>query len=272
VDNNGASETDLPRSSIEPKISDALLLTVASGASYAFAFTYEAGFASLYHFPLSLISLNLTTGLVAAAAGASALVLSATTLSILAGSLPRSIIPSGEAETRYFAWRLLLTLFLAAYLISWLNLVLVVVSAIVFWALPKGSPASLRQTPNVIGWVFERLNSATLLTLDLLVCLLLGAFILGRYRAISEPQFIFDKDSSHYVVLRIYGDTIVSEPYVEELSNHNNYIVGGGLRFFKVGDKETPELRSRPKDTSLLIPRARLVGVNPWDDWAFPYK
>jgi hypothetical protein len=159
---------------------DALGLALASGACYALAFTYEAGFASRYHFPLSLISLNLTTGLAAAAAGASALVLSATTLSILVGSLPRSIVPSGEAETRYFAWRLLIVLVSAAYCVaSGVNLVLVVVLAMVLWVLQKGSPESVRRAPTVIGLIFERLNAVTLLTIDLLACLLLGAFVLA---------------------------------------------------------------------------------------------
>jgi len=77
-------------------------------------------------------------------------------------------------------------------------------------------------------------------------------------------MFIFDEGSTHYIVLRICGDNIVSEPFVQELSNPRNLIVGGELRFFKVADKEAPEFRIRPLDTSLLVPHAYRLGEHPW--------
>lgn len=57
----------------ELRLSDGWVLALASTGSYALAFAYEAGFDSFYGIPPSLISLNLTTAFVAAAAGISAL-------------------------------------------------------------------------------------------------------------------------------------------------------------------------------------------------------
>ena len=250
--------------------SDSLILALASVASYAATFAYEAGYCWLYRVPLSVISLSLTTAFVAAAAGASALVLSYTLLS----ALPRSVWPSNELEIRRFAWRLTVSLFPLAYTVAvGLNLAIVVAAGIALYALTKSRVVFARQgRANVTGLFFEKANAKILLELNLVTYVLLVAFVLGRYKARSEPQFIFDKDSTQYIVLRIYGDNIVAEPYVEEFSNQKNLIVGGGLRFFKVADKETPEFRIRPRDTSLSVPRANLLGEHPWRDWLFPYR
>jgi hypothetical protein len=99
-----------------------------------------------------------------------------------------------------------------------------------------------------------------------------SAFILGRYRALSEPRFIFDQDLSHYIMLRIYGDNIVAAPYQEQLSDHSNLIVGGGLLIFKVGDTDTPKFQNSLLHSRLSIYKSRLVGQDPWFDWAYPYE
>jgi len=105
-------------------------------------------------------------------------------------------------------------------------------------------PAAFAAPPRTTGVLFKKINPKYLLTLNLIAYLLLGAFILGRYRALSEPQFIFDQDTSHYIMLRIYGDNIVAAPYQEPLSDHSNLIVGGGLLIFKVGHTDTPQFQT----------------------------
>ena len=64
---------------------------------------------------------------------------------------------------------------------------------------------------------------------------------------------------------------IVAAPYKERLSDHSNLIVGGGLLIFE-GDTDTPKFQNRPLQSRLSSYKSRLVGQDPWFDWAYPYE
>jgi hypothetical protein len=241
--------------------------------SYALAFTYEAGFGSLYNIPPSVISLSLTTAFVAAAAGASALILSYQVLAVLAGFVPRPFIPSSESEKLRLGQFLSLIFLPTAYgTLTGLNPVIIIGGFALCMVVYAKQPAGYASPPTAVTALFKKLNPKFLLMLNLAAYLLLIAFMLGRYRALLEPKLVFDQGETHYVVLRIYGEDIIAAPYVEELTNPNNLIVVSRLRFLKVGDKETPEFRTRDRRTQLSIHRERLLGVDSWLDWAYPYE
>jgi hypothetical protein len=261
-----------PVSAIEPRISEGIVLALISVASYALAFAYEVGFGSPYHVPPALITLNLTTGFVAAAAGASALMLFYAAISGLVNSLPPSVIPSA-VEIRRFTEALTVALpLLFALIASGFNLVIVVLAGTFFLVLPKLPVARAVHPQTLMRLFFERFSIRTLAPLVLFAYLLMIAFVLGRHQALAEPQFIFDKDDKQYIVLRIYGDNIITAAYAPTLSDPGTWVVGRGLRFFKVGDKDTPEFTTKPDYTRLSIPHKRLVGQNPWRDWLYPYE
>src|SRR5262249_644537 len=148
-------------------------------------------FGSPYHIPLSVISLNLTTAFIAAAAAASSPILSHFVLFVLAGFVPQGFIPPRESATPPVASFLLLTFFLSAYFaITGLNLVIIIGSFALSCVLYAKAPERYRPPSTPIGAFFERLNPKFLLMIDLAAYLLLIAFILGRYRALLEPEFI----------------------------------------------------------------------------------
>jgi hypothetical protein len=90
------------------------------------------------------------------------------------------------------------------------NLAIVVLAGAPFLVLPNLPVARAVHPQTLMRLFFEKFSIRILSSLVLFAYLVMIAFVLGRHQALAEPQFIFDKDGKQYIVLRIYGDNIVT--------------------------------------------------------------
>jgi len=219
-------------------ITDALIIAAVPLVGYAIVFSYESGLAAYYHIPLQLITLSITHVLVTTAAlvGVIGFLFSLASLgySTFLGGSSRG--PIGQILIEISP--LLLLLIGAFYLLGrQVNLVLPVLIVIaVFISLPfflplltqrkiHGYRAKLEAQEHIDSSV-ESLTSLVIhrvrpLRVMIVVCfflVLILANVAGEAEAAKRTVFLVDSARHDRVVLRIWGDTVVSRSY--DVQNH----------------------------------------------------
>jgi hypothetical protein len=254
--------------------SDALVIASATLIGYSLLFTYEAGFCAYYAIPYSLIALNLVQGFSTVAA----LVLAA--FFVLQMGAPFAAMFFAEIEGGYLGAAA--TVF-SAFLVGLILLRegangLVIVAGMVAvafvmgrWYLPTlartvrtaRSIKKFAESPSVA----KSPSTKAAFAVSLFLVALIIAFVSGRGEAVGDPKFVARVGSQQYLVLRFYGDNIVTVPFTQY--HRESIRVQGGLRIFKVGDSALGDLGARPDSPIVTQEQATKEGV--WG-WLFPYR
>lgn len=290
-------------------LSGAVLIALVTLVGYGFVFLYEAGFCSLYHIPLSLISFNLTTGFVAAP---SVLLV----LWIISG-LPaniRLLLKTDERMGRASSLAVATGAFIVPFTSHMNGIALLILGSVVFLFLfgvfalgsvigrrninaklasipgeserlqylkkrSKTLDEEIKNLDSVISfspfvWLVSRGPRVTTIVAMIFLTSIL-VYCLGRFNAKSEPHYLMKSYNRRYIVLRIYGDSIITAPFVLKRaasmgsSANDVIVVMGAIRVFKVGDRDTPPMLARRWNQDIEpFSQTRKTGFGAW---VFPY-
>lgn len=206
-------------------VSEGVLLAMASAFAYAMAYFYESQYARAFGIPLQLISLDITTMLVAATAFVGFAYFAFATVD-LAWKLGGKAAPDNVTAVRFvlvvFAAVLLLLLAYGANL----KQILITLSTIavpfalglwlgIFKAKKVDTENAERTAKDLplFSFMLDAIGPkwALLFAFGVFGLFLSGG--LGLRAASKQHEFFVLEDVSNQVVLRIYGDTVISAPF-----------------------------------------------------------
>lgn len=238
--NDAGHEAEDPRPRLFSRLwaSDVVLVAAASLVGYSLVFCYEAGFCTYFGIPYDLIKLNMTTGF--AVAG----VLFISLYSLIFYSPAANIFAiRSDSEMRVWAdeltWAALSALLFlrlgvnSVAIACWLILL-----AILTWLVRRYrgfKPYAATHTSLVwpVKLLIAKLSVRAHFVLALLSLVFLIVFAVGRGEAAYEPKYILGTSTGNYLVLRFYGDYVITAPITV---SHQETVVEPGLRILKLGD------------------------------------
>ena len=256
--------------------SEVVVITLATALGYALVFAYEAGFCWYYSIPYNLISLNLSTGL-----GVATVLLSVFYIWIFY-DIPLidiwGLTTDQELRSRATNW-LQSTLQIIAYLFIGLSVPAAIGLFLAVYFLGRlgrllterlGWSRKLQvvtEDQMYAGMLWRRLPPKLHFAMTVCLMLFVVAFSYGRFRASVEPTLTYSLDGNSYIVLQIYGDTIVSAPYIIRFDGRGSRLsrklfIRQGLGIIKVGAPGSPVAFSSRGATELVTLRqARVNGI-----------
>lgn len=215
-------------------LTEGIVLAVTTAFAYALAYYYESGYADTFGIPRELISLDVRTILIAATAFVTYIYVAVLMLDVVWSAIPKG---GGllTLEVRFVAI-LLIVLFLYAFAYGQDSgdVIILIVGSIlicllyylwVFFTGPRG--LSFREKlllgykadrkihkEGLLGPLIDRLggNSAIVL-IGVGVFALFLADAIGHGTASKQNDFFVLEDESNQVILRVYGNSVISAPF-----------------------------------------------------------
>lgn len=203
-----------------------VLVAATSSFAYGIAFVYEKGFCDFFSIPTSLIAVDITTVLVAAATllgGAFTLLIYASAIFTFLSGVPK---PISRSLRRLSPLLVLVLVYLALMKPAGTELLVVVVVTVLFLGLEflfpliaqtktKGYMAKLNAQDEVdskVNTLFDwlaKVFGASILLILLLPMVFFLAGISGEARAKFQEEYYVLESDPGLVVLKIYGDRLV---------------------------------------------------------------
>ena len=263
--------------------SEVVIIALATVLGYALVFAYEAGFCWYYGIPYNLISLNLSTGL-----GVATVLLSVFYFWLFY-DIPIVDVwgPATDQELRSRATNWLQsTLQIIAFLFIGLSVPAALSAFLLVYFVGRlarrifdrwGWSRKLAVTEDQmdVGMLWRRLPPKLHFAMTVCLMMFVIAFCYGRFRASVEPSLTYSLNGNSYLVLQIYGDTIVSAPYIIRFDGQGSersrkLFIRQGLGIVKVGGPGSPLAFSARGATQLVTLRqARVKGIGAT---LFPYQ
>lgn len=224
--NEPEGNEDQPRRSW---FSEGLFLALGPVAGYLVTYTYEAGFSSAYHFPLSFISLSVESVLLAAGGLIVAVSMLFMSFNVLVMSAARRGSLGPIARAVYFVVApvaIPLAIIVVLYGPHWREWIPVAVVFAVITALHFGFPIfsggpgsygdrlaahekSDADLPDVGILVAKRLGWPATLAVFYFPILLLTTWHVAKAKALNEVDYLVIPEIPQHVVLRQYGDRLI---------------------------------------------------------------
>jgi len=239
-------------------ISDGLVVTTISIASYVILFAFEAGFANAFSIPLSFIELSLTNVLIVISSLLPLGYILFSLSNILFIFFDNFIGSIAQIIRKYFPL-FIFTIALAyltygTYLLSIVIRGFILSCMIVFFLefiLPfltqrgKGNYREKLEAQDKLETQIKTLNSILVRRIGVtpyvlvfvLISVIILAYVAGYTRAAKQTTYLVTSTSPEMVVLRIYGDNIISAPF-----SRNTREVKPSFVVLKVGDDYTLKL------------------------------
>lgn len=234
-------------------LTDGVLIALATAFVYLATFVYELGYCVHFGIPFSLISLNTSTILVAAAAIGSTFISMANLLGFTTPLFRKSKKLDGSSFWGFLGITLVAVIFFAkAYDLSWKNIayilggLLAIAAAIFLLALftaiifsfvekfrkPKISTVVSKDSSEEFSimpddFLRNWLPPKFVRVIFFLGGALLAAYSIGNGNATTQNKFLLLKDTPNFAVLRIYGDLLILasfEKASKEVSNELSLI------------------------------------------------
>jgi hypothetical protein len=262
--------------------SDALVLACLSITGYATVFSFEAGFCSFYDIPLQLVSLNLSTGLAAAGVLSTLAFLFVTNADVVIRLL-RIDGPDGILK----AARLLAIVAVTGLTSIVWNVNIVVPVVVLLVSIPTALAIRKRrgmQSQHGFGplaLLETSLDQKCFFVIALVSALLVYAFFAGRVEATREPRYVGKYGGINYILLRVYGDSVIAAPYFIKTVDFKPLLAGKetervlvvktGLRFFKIGAKEAPPDFAEIAPSLIIERDSHSLKTGFWR-WIAPYR
>lgn len=246
------------------KLSEGLLLALASAAAYLFAFYYEKGFASVFKIPIAFVAIALTTILVFAAVTLGLLVFLFPIANLLTMLLPSAANPVLLRAIRP-VFLLAIYVIVQAYLFGlshWQRWLPLTIAFLVVVALQFVFPLFTHKNRTYIGRLEaqEDIDRKVVGVLDyvsrlfgpdpLIVGLVFWFGIsfsesAGMAQALNQAEFLVTNTSPEMVVLRVYGDNLICAPF-----DRNTKEVKSDFVFLRIA--EDPNLVLSPEEVGPL--------------------
>lgn len=265
----------------KPKISEGIILALASAGAYLFAFYYEKGYASAFKIPTSLIAVNLT----------SVLIFGAIFISIILAVLPYAnllmsltIGRTHPAIQRAAIPVIIVFVFLSIQIYvfgfsNWKNwlyiLALLIVLLFLQFVFPliaqrgrtyvkklEAQEDTERQFVDSYALLQRKFGNESLLIILLFLVGLSTALSAGTAEAIRQEEFLVTNTKPELVVLRIYGDNLICVPFnraTGEIEQSFSVIKNTGetglvLRLEKLGQLHLPTATPFVTATATSLP------------------
>jgi len=221
-----------------------ILIPAIIGVAYIFTFTYEIGFVSVFKIPIEFVQINISTIFV--------VVIPLIVIIPILWLFIRNIIKDDWGWSQILKVCVIAIVssivFYAVFRMHGDEQISFILSSIILLLLYSASVFMIKtgkkhsgnksnkqddKSPVTQPENKQRVEKILLLLTIFLVSGVLSSFMVGRDRANSQAKFLVYEDSESMVVLRIFGDTIISSPL-----NRTENISGGRFSVFKVSSEK----------------------------------
>ncbi len=217
-------------------ISDGLIVAVCSIVAYLITFVYEAGFLGVFKIPLGFITLNLTTVFIVASGLLFIVLLGLSIVNfvypfVASKSEGNSVYRSLKRFSPLFILLLVLFVLFGSNWKEWLPcLIIVIFYSFLEFAFPlitqrthktyhdklDSQEVTEAQVDTLVDYARRRFGYRTLYVFAWMCLFLVISYSAGRAEAFRKDEFLVLPTHPEAVVLRIYGDIMISAPFDRE--------------------------------------------------------
>lgn len=245
---------------LRPWLSEGLLLASLSALSFATTFAYEAGYAAYFGIPYQLISVSLTTTIIAAASILVAIIPLYAISNFLWMLTPKAEDTISSAIRRYIKMVIISLILILPFAIHWqawlaffILILFLAFDEFVFPLITQKDKISykekllaqdqIEQSAKIhLLWhvVDERVGTWLVDALIYSAIVLGFAFALGTQHAENKKEFYLFSDKENEAILAIYDNTIVSAIF-----DHSKKILLGSLHISKIDNTENLSIKKK---------------------------